>query len=177
MDNHIAQLVASLAEYYNKTLTTNQFALYVDDYRRSHLSLEEIREAIDRYRTDAENVFFPLPAKIISIAKPINSDMDIARATISNIIRAIGLFGWTNEDRAKTFIGEIGWEVVNRSGGWRVLCSDINEDNRGTLTAQMRDLCLTVIKMSKNGTLKQDFQQLGYNKEILKLSQNILKNI
>lgn len=59
------QVLANLAEYYDKTLTANQLQMYAHDLKL--LEIHEIEKAALLYRSDAANNFFPLPAKLISL--------------------------------------------------------------------------------------------------------------
>jgi len=118
------------------------------------LSPEELTFAIRKYRTIPENHFFPLPAKLIALVTPKeNSELDIGREVSGRIIQAVSKFGHNNSMEACKFIGELGWKVVHRNGGWAAICSELNENNKGIMQAQMRDLAISIMRMSANGAL------------------------
>lgn len=148
----LGEIVFALGEYYDKKLTATQIEMYVEDLMV--LSPEELTFAIRKYRTIPENHFFPLPAKLIALVTPKeNSELDIAREVAGRIIQAVSNYGHNNIFSAEEFIGPVGWKVVKRFGGWASICAELNQDNRGTMTAQMRDLAISIMRMSANGTL------------------------
>lgn len=53
---------------------------------------------------------------------------------------SLGLDGSYNPERAKQRIGPVGWEAVQRMGGWQQLCEITQEDDKGTCIAQWRDM-------------------------------------
>jgi hypothetical protein len=61
----IAQQILGLAEYYDKTLSSNQIEMFVEDL--GSINLEQLKFAIKKYRTDPKSVFFPLPSKLIGL--------------------------------------------------------------------------------------------------------------
>ncbi len=64
----IANAVTKLAEYYDKGLSETQIEMYVDDLM--DLELEELALAIRQYRSNPACDRFPLPAKLIAMARP-----------------------------------------------------------------------------------------------------------
>ena len=148
----LGEIIFALGEYYNKPLTADQIDMYSEDLLV--LSPEELTFAVKKYRTIESNTFFPLPAALIALVRPKeNTDLDIAREVSARIIESVSRFGSYRIKDAKKYIGELGWKVVERQGGWNTVCSELNEDNKATRQAQMRDLTLSIMKMSLNGTL------------------------
>lgn len=62
MKHEIMKLIFDLGEYYSKNLTENQIAMYTDDL--CDIPVEELKEAIVRYRKNGDNIFFPLPSQL-----------------------------------------------------------------------------------------------------------------
>jgi len=148
----LGEIVFALGEYYDKKLTATQIEMYVEDLMV--LTPDELVFAIKKYRTIPENHFFPLPAKLIALVTPKeNSELDIGREVSGRIIQAVSKFGHNNSMEACKFIGDLGWKVVHRNGGWAAICSELNENNKGIMQAQMRDLAISIMRMSTNGTL------------------------
>lgn len=108
-------------------------------------ALRSLMKSIKRWPTveEIESAMGILPMTPLSIE-------DIARDAVSRIWEAISDFGWNNPRAAKEYIGELGWKVVERHGGWARV-TDVEEDQRGILTAQWRDLAITLYRFEQNG--------------------------
>lgn len=145
------KLVFALGEYYSKQLTETQLRMYAEDL--SAYAVNDISEAIKKYRCNPANEFFPLPAKLITLIKPHMDDKDNAIDAVNRIIAAVSRFGWTNSQSAKEFMGELAWETCNRFGGWKSLCETLCGENEGILRAQLRELAGVVAKKSMRGEL------------------------
>jgi len=96
---------------------------------------------------------FPYPADIRAKVMPDLDPKDNAIDAVNRIITAIGRFGYTNPKQARDFIGELGWETVERFGGWLHLCENVNSENEGMFRAQLRELAVVVSKKSMRGEL------------------------
>lgn len=154
MKRQYMEFVTKLGMYYDKALNATQVSMYADHLMA--LTPDELREAIRIYQLNPENKFFPLPATLIALMKPAeSSELDIAREVAAKIIQAVSKFGSYRSKDARESIGEHGWKVVERQGGWVNICQDLNESTKGMMQAQMRDLALAIGRMSKNGTLDQ----------------------
>jgi hypothetical protein len=136
--DQISEIIFALAEYYERQLTENQLAMYVEDLLC--LEPEQLIESIKRYRNDPKNDRFPLPVKLKAMIGEAASPDDAARDSASRIIAAVSKYGWNNVEQAKAYIGELGWEVVKRQGGWQTLCESLTYSNMGMLQAQWREL-------------------------------------
>ncbi len=42
------------------------------------------------------------------------------------IVRGMQLFGVYRNEKAKEFVGELGWKVVQNNGGWQEICYNTN---------------------------------------------------
>lgn len=83
---------------------------------------------------------FPSIADFKSVFEPPVNAEDEAIEASSRIIQAISKFGWCNANDAREFIGELGWRVVERFGGWMRVCETVTPDNVTTLHAQFRNI-------------------------------------
>lgn len=153
MKSEIMKLLFGLGEYYDKKLTPEQLEMYSHDL--AHLTPDELRFAILKYRSDGRNERFPLPAKLLEIVKPTETELDLGQEVASKVIGAVSKFGSYRGAEARTWIGEIGWECVKRMGGWVTICAELTEENKGTFFAQIRGLAQTLNKQAKAGTLDQ----------------------
>jgi hypothetical protein len=131
---------------------------------------------LDWGRTSSE---FPYPAKIREKVKPQNNELDDGRDIASKVIAAVLKCGSYQAEAAKAYIGEIGWECVQRMGGWKTLCSELTEETKGIMNAQIRDLAMTLKKKSMNGTIAtpQDFPKMLPDGSIRGLVNQSLKKL
>lgn len=96
---------------------------------------------------------FPYPSEIREMILPEVSGDDHAVDVASSIIAAISTCGYTNPARAREMIGDLGWEVVQRFGGWRNVCENSDHEQLNTMRAQLRGLAEVVYKKSQRGEL------------------------
>lgn len=151
MDNRaaISQIITGLAEYYDKQLSVTQLAMYVEDLLDVEPS--KLLAAVREYRRDGRNVFFPLPAKLKALAYPESDPEAEAVEAVSRIVQAVANIGPYRTEDARSFVGELGWLVVTRDGGWQNVCQNLTEENMGTLKAQWRQLAIAQHKRAKAG--------------------------
>jgi hypothetical protein len=136
----LQEVIVLTATYYSKDLTEPLLRMYLEDL--ADLDPEKCIAAYNSYRRDPKNRTMPLPAHIREIVRPdefVSPEIE-ARETARRIVGAVTKFGWNNAREAEAFIGPIGWDAVNRSGGWSIICEQMNSFNKSTFEAQMRDL-------------------------------------
>lgn len=108
------------------------------------LAEHDEKAVCDAIRWAAYNLkFFPKPVELLERISPSPTRED-ADAIAGRAIEAIYRFGWNNSSEARLYVGPEGWKAISRIGGWRTLC-DTPEANLGTLRAQLRDQCLSVM--------------------------------
>ncbi len=140
----LGDILFAFGEYYDKRLTANQLGMYVEDL--TDLSADELRAACKLYRQDAKNERFPLPAKLIALARPKDSPEDAGREIAAGIIDAVFKAGWNNPEKARAIMGEVGWAIISRMGGWQNFCQELTNENMPTMRAQIRDLAMTTVR-------------------------------
>lgn len=138
----LAALIVATSAYYGQMLADNVISMYVEDL--SDLPFEKIIEAFKKSRRDPKTTRCPLPAVIRGMLDPSSNVEDAARDASSRIIAAVSKYGWNNFEQARTYIGELGWEVVKRHGGWQTLCESLTYSNMGMLQAQWRELAASI---------------------------------
>lgn len=143
----IKKLLVGLAEYYGITLTPTRLAMYAEDLEDLDISL--IAGAIKNIRRNPNQKFFPLPAAIREEIQ--GNQRDEAVEAANRIVQAMGKYGYTNPERARSFIGELGWRVVEREGGWQALCERTTNDDLPTLKAQWRELAAVTQRRIERG--------------------------
>lgn len=144
-------LIVATSAYYGQKLDPTVIAMYAEDL--VDLPIEQVRDALLQIRRDPKITRFPLPAVIRDRIQPADTVEADARDAASRIVAAISRFGWPNGERARGYVGELGWLVVERQGGWQNLCQAVETDDIGILQAQWRELAVSLIKRAKAGTL------------------------
>lgn len=147
----LAKILPVRAELAGKTFSTPAIIQMVEDM--SDLNFFEVMSVLKNWgRTEKT---FPYPSDIREKVLPeINADDDAVDCA-NLIISAIGSCGYTNPGRAREKIGELGWAVVDRMGGWKHLCETLSLENETTYRAQIRSYVLTVRKRALRDELDE----------------------
>jgi hypothetical protein len=136
----LAKIINNTAIYYGRSLEPEVLSMMCNDL--DDLPVDRVLAAYDAYRRNPKNKFFPLPAQIREIVCPeenITAE-DQAREIAARICAAVPTFGWCNGHKARTYVGEIGWSVILRQGGWSYLCENLGAKIQpSTFQAQVRD--------------------------------------
>lgn len=151
MNQQVKKILIGLAGYYNHPLTEETLAMYAEDL--GDLSVEKIFLATKEIRRDPKITRFPLPAQIRERIEPPENPEGLAIEASNRIVEAISRFGYWRESEAKEFIGELGWLVVQRQGGWQAICENTLVTTLPTQKAQWRELAKVLYARSKSGTL------------------------
>ena len=144
-------LYGQLALIYGKQLTPQALVMMVDALE--DLPARAVIEVMKGWVKKQKH--FPMPSDIREALAPSTDSADDGRDIASMVIKAVSRFGSYQSEEAKKAIGEVGWECVQRMGGWKTFCSELTEDNKGIMNAQIRDLAMTLKKKAMNGTLHQ----------------------
>lgn len=115
--------------------------MYAEDV--ADLQFDEVIKALGAYRRNPKNRQMPLPAHIRELIEPVETPESRAREIASKISGAVVKFGQPNENMAREYIGETGWAIVSRRGGWSHICS-IADSNQ--LYSQIRDLAFDIVR-------------------------------
>lgn len=142
MKTKLLETIALTHAYYNpgQTLQNAVLAMYADDLR--DLDPEECIRAYGAYRRNPKNTKFPLPSVIREIVAPEESISTEAKASeiAARICGAVPKFGWCNGSEAREYIGPIGWDIVQRQGGWPYICENLGTKiNPSSFQAQLRN--------------------------------------
>lgn len=151
-DVAVKKLLIGLAEFYGETLTPTRLKMFAEVL--SDMPAVELERAIGVVTRDPRITRMPLPANLRQATRPsANPDHDALEAS-NRIVEAIDRFGWTNPKEAQAFIGELGWLVVQREGGWETICENTTARQLPTLKAQWRELAKAVAGRAQRGELE-----------------------
>lgn len=152
--DQLGRKLTEIALLYGKDLTKDQVTGFINALLNFMPdTFENYLRAFDAYASDVKNKFFPAPVALRAYLQPEASPDAVANEVASKIRQAISKFGWPNPEDARAFIGELGWKVVERSGGWVYLCENHGvELSPLTYFAQSRDLTKSILENSKLGT-------------------------
>ena len=142
---------ATLAEYYRSPLSDVVVSLYVSDL--SDLPLGAVLDAMRGMRRDAKRRHLPLPADVRERAA--GTGRCDAGEIAAKLCASIAKFGYTSPDRARAYMGEVGWAIVGRFGGWAQLCNTLTTAEMNTFRAQVREVCRVEIDRQEQ-TKKSD---------------------
>jgi hypothetical protein len=178
MSSDTKRLKAILIEnavYYDAPMNEARLRVFACDLE--DLPVEAVEQVYRKLRQEKGRRQMPLPGEVRSqIAPEEVSEEDLARNAVSRLIEAVAKFGWINPFGAKSHIGELGWLVVQREGGWTRVCEELNTDNLPTLRAQWRDLAISLARTAKAGKLHQA-PALPQSAEVRALVNGSLKSL
>lgn len=144
MSTRLKETIINVASYYGRTISAPVLAMYAEDL--ADLPEDEVISAYTAYRRNPKNTQFPLPAQIRGVVSPAIDPDSAAREIASRINHAVVKFGWANAPEAHSYIGELGWDIVNRSGGWSYICQNLGVQlDPGVFSAQVRELAKSSI--------------------------------
>ncbi len=148
--NRFGKLLITTAKLYGNTIDYDVTRLIIDDLQ--DLNFEMCCVAMERFRLNAKNKTWPRAAEIRAIVNPTVSPEAKANEAASRIRSAIGTYGWSQPAEARLYIGELGWKIVERSGGWSYLCENHGvELSPLTFHAQARDLGKAMLESASLG--------------------------
>ncbi len=177
--NPIAKMLIDMAKFYSYELEQRQLELYVEVMQK--FPAELVYRAGREYVEDLKNTKFPIPPhSILKNYLPQEAGAkDLARITALRIREAVTKFGWPNPTEAHTFIGDAGWRVVERFGGWKYLCENLGlELNETTFIAQARDAVESDINLGKAGfDIERPVLEQAKDRGQLSSSADILKSL
>lgn len=136
----LKQMISIMSMYYGRKLDDPVITMYASDLE--DLDFASVNEAMSKYRKDPKNRTMFVPAQIRQMVLPedyITPEIQ-AREIAARICAAVPKYGYCNGPEARAFIGDIGWEVVQRQGGWSYICENLGVNiNPSAFQAQLRD--------------------------------------
>lgn len=136
----IGECWLAIAQMVGRDLSIHSLGMMLDAV--ADLPDQELERAFNQWVMQSKVSKIPMPAEIREIVKPPTDDHSFAVETASRIIGSISKFGWANPTGAAYYIGPLGWEIVQRFGGWNYICENLGIGTGLDLTtfnAQIRD--------------------------------------
>lgn len=170
--DQLALQLFEMALFYGKSDLTRESVtatinLYESFFRRT---LTEYLDAIRSYMADQKNIQFPAPARLRPYLDKELDDDSKAVEVASRVVAAVSRFGYTWPSEAKNYIGDLGWEAVQRFGGWTFVCENLGVGiSQTTFQAQIRDSAKAIIKTAKMGAFDQAIGLPAPNNNVMKL--------
>lgn len=146
------RMLIDMARFYGFDLDKRRLDLYVQVLEQ--FPIEAVLQCGREYMQDPRNDRFPVPPhKILARHLPQSADSkDVGRETALRIREAVSKFGWPSPAKAKEHIGELGWSVVERMGGWSHICENLGvEIPESVFLAQARDAAESMHRLGGMG--------------------------
>lgn len=150
-----AEFFALLAVFAsNSRIQTNQTMLRVYDQAVRPYGYVKALFALEKIMMENKTWQMPTPRQIIDAIEQKPSKNSEAIEVVGRIFQAIERVGYANSERAREYIGELGWQVVKRFGGWSYITSQMGvELDPSTSRAQMREAALSIMEISEHRSI------------------------
>lgn len=151
--DHIDLLVRALKA------TATQAGTQLDDWG-TEIYLEELASlplsnVLAVLRTGFTSRKFPSVDDIVAEVTGRTTPQETAQEVADRIADAIGRIGYYRSEDARAAIGELGWEVVQQSGGWRNVCAIESDKDLKIAKAGWRETAKWVAQKAKAGKLDE----------------------
>lgn len=137
----LAKQIAQTAFWYGLEMSAERLSLILNHWMATNISPHLLIDAYKRFTEVSKFNRFPTPAEIYGMIDPELSVEDEANLIATKIRQAISRCGYADPEGARKFIGDVGWNIVIRFGGWLYICENHGELlNPSTFHAQCRDV-------------------------------------
>lgn len=171
--NFLGSILVKTAKFYDKDIGLDIAKIIVDDLQ--DLPFESCMNALQIYRNDSKNKFWPKSSDIRAIVTPEPDSRDFATVLARKIDLAVKKYGWVWSEGyfsaehgqayfvggGKSFwswkeavieeLGIEGWNYIQSMGGWLQVRDSANEMNEGQYIAQTRDYIQSSYRLKKQG--------------------------
>lgn len=143
MDENKTKIFNSLrniAQLSQRPITSEIYTIYTEKLLKLYKP-EVVLKALDKIiEQTGSGDKWPSIRDIVNVIAPPENDDAWCTLEAQKALGAIAKFGWPNEDRARTYLGEFTWDAVkHRFGGWRSFCESVNHQNETSHLAQIRN--------------------------------------
>lgn len=166
----LGRKLTELAVFFGKEFPKEQASIYINALLNFvPATLNDYLAGLDRFTRSAPKSF-PTPFMLKPFVENKPNPEQLAHEIASRIRFAISEFGWSSTEKAKEYIGSVGWQIVQRSGGWQYLC-----ENHGvklqplTYFAQCRDLAKNILELNEKEVDSESYLLNNNSKNVLQL--------
>lgn len=146
----VGKMWLALAEMHGREISQPALSLMLDAV--SDLDGNKILVAMKEWAKNSKHSRHPLPGDLRQSLDPAGDPDANAREAASRIIAAVSKYGYNNPKLAEKFIGELGWHVVSRFGGWMYVCENLGTTlDITSFQAQARDVAKATIVRGPEG--------------------------
>lgn len=175
----LAKQIAQTAFWYGLEMSETRLSLILNHWMATNIAPHLLIDAYKRFTEVSKFNRFPTPAEIYGMIKPELSVEDESNLIATKIRQAISKCGYADPEGARRFIGEVGWNIVRRFGGWVYICENHGDLlNPLTFHAQCRDITKAEINSYsarpkyveiESGQRPVEIEQQRTEKDLLKL--------
>lgn len=151
------ELLKALAIITNKDITRTIYEVYWAGLK--DLSIEQVEQAVFNYLSGVQP-FFPTIGQLrqqLQVSE--ESEVRIVEAKIREGICRIGYYD--HQNKAKEFIGDLAWQVVQLCGGWQEVCKT---ENIEMASPKWREIARSLIERNRLGIENQLPRLSNYKK-------------
>lgn len=149
----IIQAVGVVAATTGKELDDWGLSIYVEDL--SQFEGEAFARVLHRLRAAYKERTLPTVKELEDAALQRATGKNDVDEAVARICTAIRTIGGNNHVRAMEFVGELGWAIVSRYGGWQAVCSVETEKDLAVMRSQMKSTGESVRERASLGVLSQ----------------------
>src|SRR3990167_4029052 len=133
----LAKWWVQVYQYHQTQIVKENALIYAQDV--VDFTFDQLSAAWAKWR--GNNRKPPMPYDLIKIADPKPDDDFVAREIAARIVGSVPKLGYPNGSEARDYIGEVGWGVVQRMGGWSYVCETMGvSTDPSTFQAQAREI-------------------------------------
>lgn len=176
----LGEQILQTAFWYGLEIDRNRLSLILNHWMATNIAPHLLIDAYKRFTEVSKFNRFPTPAEIYGMIKPELSVDDEANLIATKIRQAISRCGYADPEGARKFIGEVGWNIVRRFGGWTYICENHGDLlNPLTFHAQCRDITKAEINSysARPKYVEIESGQKSYEIEHSKSEKELLKII
>lgn len=142
---------ADVAELIGSKITRQQISRMIDQIE--HLDPAKVVAFLGRWLATSKARQLPLPIDVLEALGDKRSPRTEAVEAAGRVIESVKKFGWQQSQKAREYIGELGWKGVERLGGWPYLCENLGTSKLPVtmMQAQLRDSCEAMITRGEAG--------------------------
>jgi hypothetical protein len=141
---------------HNSKTPLSQMLIAIYDKAMEPYGYERAVAAMNILIMECRSWQMPTPHQIVEKINNKPSRISEANEVAGRIMQAISDYGYTRGSEAHDFIGDLGWQVVRRFGGWTSLCCDMGLTlDPSSSRAQMRDIALALMDINDHRSIEE----------------------